>query len=90
MAGRAPEDGRLRRAGLDVLGCQAEVISLDPSSLDKVLDGLLQVRSPAWVAEDEAVMSMSFSPDGSVLATAGSEGTATLWNVGSRSESARR
>jgi WD40 repeat protein len=29
-------------------------------------------------------MSMSVSPDGSVLATAGSEGTATLWEVGSR------
>src|SRR4029453_12864286 len=43
-----------------------------------------EVRSPAWVAQDEAVMSMSFSPDGSVLATAGSEGTATLWDVGSR------
>jgi WD40 repeat protein len=43
-----------------------------------------EVRSPAWVAEDGEVMSMSFSPDGSVLATAGSEGTATLWDVGSR------
>ena len=29
-------------------------------------------------------MSISFSPDGSVLATATSEGTATLWDVGSR------
>jgi iron complex transport system substrate-binding protein len=37
----------LRRLGsahaLDVLGCQAEVISLDPSSLDNVLGCVLQV-----------------------------------------------
>jgi iron complex transport system substrate-binding protein len=32
---------------LDVLGCQAEVISLDPSSLEEVLDGLLQVGKAA-------------------------------------------
>ena len=32
---------------LDVLGCQAEVISLDPSSLDEVLDGVLQVGKAA-------------------------------------------
>ena len=49
-----------------------------------------EVRSPAWDAEDRAVMSMSFSPDGSVLATAGSEGTATLWESAPESESARR
>jgi WD40 repeat protein len=30
------------------------------------------------------VISMSFSPDSSVLATAGSKGTTTLWDVGSR------
>ena len=32
---------------LDILGCQAEVISLDPSSLDEVLDGVLQVGTAA-------------------------------------------
>jgi iron complex transport system substrate-binding protein len=32
---------------LDVLGCQAEVISLDPSSLDEVLEGVLQVGKAA-------------------------------------------
>jgi iron complex transport system substrate-binding protein len=32
---------------LDVLGCEAAVVSLDPSSLDEVLDGLLQVGKAA-------------------------------------------
>jgi iron complex transport system substrate-binding protein len=32
---------------LDVLGCQAEVLSLDPSCLDEVLDGVLQVGKAA-------------------------------------------
>jgi Periplasmic binding protein len=36
---------------LDALGCQAEVISLDPSSLDEVLDGVLQVGKAAGVPE---------------------------------------
>jgi iron complex transport system substrate-binding protein len=36
---------------LDVLGCQAEVISLDPSSLDEALDGVLQVGKAAGVPE---------------------------------------
>lgn len=31
------------RAALDVIGCDAEVISLDPSSLDEVLDGIVTV-----------------------------------------------
>jgi iron complex transport system substrate-binding protein len=36
---------------LDVLGCQAEVLSLDPSSLDEVLDGVLQVAKAAGVQQ---------------------------------------
>jgi iron complex transport system substrate-binding protein len=36
---------------LDILGCQAEVISLDPSSLDEVLDGVLQVGKAAGVGQ---------------------------------------
>jgi len=31
------------RAALDVLGCGADVVSLDPSSLDDVLDGIVRV-----------------------------------------------
>jgi iron complex transport system substrate-binding protein len=42
----AVPSGQVNQA-LDVLGCQAEVISLDPSSLDEVLDGLLQVGKAA-------------------------------------------
>jgi iron complex transport system substrate-binding protein len=38
-------------AALDVLGCQAEVVSLDPSSLEEVLDGVLQVGKAAGVDE---------------------------------------
>ena len=33
------------------LGCQAEVVSLDPSSLEEVLDGVLQVGRAAGVQE---------------------------------------
>jgi WD40 repeat protein/DNA-binding SARP family transcriptional activator len=40
-------------------------------------------RGPAWLAEDLAVISTSFSSDGSVLATSGSGGTAALWDIGS-------
>jgi iron complex transport system substrate-binding protein len=36
-------------AALDVLGCQAEVVSLDPSSLDDVLDCVLEVGRVAGV-----------------------------------------
>jgi iron complex transport system substrate-binding protein len=46
----AVPSGRVNQA-LDVLGCQAEVISLDPSSLDEVLDGVLQVGKAAGVQE---------------------------------------
>jgi len=42
--------GQVNQA-LDVLGCQAEVISLDPSSLDEVLDGVLRVGKVAGVQE---------------------------------------
>jgi iron complex transport system substrate-binding protein len=38
----AVPSGHVNRA-LDVLGCQAEVVSLDPSSLAEVLEGVLQV-----------------------------------------------
>jgi iron complex transport system substrate-binding protein len=46
----AVPSGQVNQA-LDVLGCQAEVISLDPSSLDEVLDGVLQVGKAAGVPE---------------------------------------
>jgi iron complex transport system substrate-binding protein len=42
----AVPSGQVTQA-LDVLGCQAEVISLDPSSLDEVLEGVLQVGKAA-------------------------------------------
>src|SRR5512133_2875113 len=42
----AVPSGQVTQA-LDVLGCPAEVISLDPSSLDEVLDGVLQVGKAA-------------------------------------------
>jgi iron complex transport system substrate-binding protein len=42
----AVPSGHVNQA-LDVLGCQAEVVSLDPSSLDEVLDGVLQVGKAA-------------------------------------------
>ena len=38
----AVPSGRVNEA-LDVLGCQAEVLSMDPSSLDEVLDCLVRV-----------------------------------------------
>jgi iron complex transport system substrate-binding protein len=46
----AVPSGQVNQA-LDVLGCQAEVLSLDPSSLDEVLDGVLQVGKTAGVPE---------------------------------------
>ena len=46
----AVPSGHVNQA-LDVLGCQAEVVSLDPSSLDEVLDGVLQVGKAAAVPE---------------------------------------
>jgi iron complex transport system substrate-binding protein len=46
----AVPSGHVNQA-LDVLGCQAEVISLDPSSLDEVLDGVLQVGKAAGVEQ---------------------------------------
>jgi iron complex transport system substrate-binding protein len=42
----AVPSGQITQA-LDVLGCQAEVISLDPSSLEDVLDGVVQVGKAA-------------------------------------------
>jgi iron complex transport system substrate-binding protein len=38
-------------AALDALGCQAEVVSLDPGSLDDVLDCVLQVGKVAGVKQ---------------------------------------
>jgi iron complex transport system substrate-binding protein len=38
-------------AALETLGCQAEVVSLDPSSLEDVLDGVLQVGKVAGVEQ---------------------------------------
>jgi len=46
----AVPSGHVNQA-LDVLGCQAEVISLDPSSLDEVLDGVLRVGKAAGVEQ---------------------------------------
>jgi iron complex transport system substrate-binding protein len=46
----AVPSGHVNQA-LDVLGCQAEVISLDPSSLDEVLEGVLQVGKAAGVEQ---------------------------------------
>jgi iron complex transport system substrate-binding protein len=46
----AVPSGQVTQA-LDVLGCQAEVISLDPNSLDEVLDGVLRVGKAAGVPE---------------------------------------
>jgi iron complex transport system substrate-binding protein len=46
----AVSSGQVTQA-LDVLGCQAEVVSLDPSSLGEVLDGVLQVGKAAGVPE---------------------------------------
>jgi iron complex transport system substrate-binding protein len=46
----AVPSGQVNQA-LDVLGCQAEVISLDPSSLDEVLEGVLQVGKAAGVEQ---------------------------------------
>ena len=46
----AVSSGQVNQA-LDVLGCQAEVVSLDPSSLEEVLDGALQVGKAAGVPE---------------------------------------
>jgi iron complex transport system substrate-binding protein len=44
----AVPSGHVNQA-LEVLGCQAEVVSLDPSSLEEVLDGVLQVGKAARV-----------------------------------------
>ena len=46
----AVPSGHVNQA-LDVLGCQAEVVSLDPSSLDEVLNCVLQVGNAAGVRE---------------------------------------
>jgi iron complex transport system substrate-binding protein len=46
----AVPSGQVNQA-LDVLGCQAEVVSLDPSSLDEVLDCVLQVGRAAGVEQ---------------------------------------
>ena len=46
----AVPSGQINQA-LDVLGCQAEVISLDPSSLDEVLECVLQVGKAAGVEQ---------------------------------------
>jgi iron complex transport system substrate-binding protein len=46
----AVPSGHINQA-LDVLGCQAEVVSLDSSSLDEVLDGVLQVGKAAGVEQ---------------------------------------
>ena len=46
----AVPSGQVTQA-LDVLGCPAEVISLDPSSLEEVLDGVLRVGKAARVPE---------------------------------------
>src|SRR5919201_4166131 len=46
----AVPSGHVNQA-LDVLGCQAEVISLDPGSLDEVLNCVLQVGTAAGVQQ---------------------------------------
>jgi iron complex transport system substrate-binding protein len=51
----AVPSGHVNQA-LDVLGCQAEVVSLDPSSLDEVLDCVLQVGRAARVEQRAAAV----------------------------------
>jgi iron complex transport system substrate-binding protein len=46
----AVPSGQVNQA-LDVLGCQAEVVSLDPSSLDEVLEGVVRVGTAAGIPE---------------------------------------
>jgi iron complex transport system substrate-binding protein len=46
----AVPSGHVNQA-LEVLGCRAEVVSLDPSSLEEVLDGVLQVGKAAGVPQ---------------------------------------
>src|SRR4029450_13024871 len=46
----AVPSGHVNQA-LDVLGCQAEVVSLDPSSLEEALDGVLQVGKATGVEQ---------------------------------------
>jgi len=70
----AVPSGHVNQA-LDVLGCQAEVISLDPSSLDEVLDGVLQVGKAAGVQEraEEVVAGLRERLTGVQAAVAGLE-----------------
>jgi iron complex transport system substrate-binding protein len=70
----AVPSGHVNQA-LDVLGCQAEVISLDPSSLDEVLEGVLQVGKAGGVQEraEEVVAGLRERLAGVQAAVAGLE-----------------
>jgi WD40 repeat protein len=47
-----------------------------------------KIAGPAFAAHERTIRSMAFSPDGTMLATAGNDQTVRIWNVSSRESTA--